>query len=71
MPSPSQNHLTPGRGAMVWFFPFQSYEVLKDKPKDWGITTNYGRDDGQGPDQKKNKDEREKRKRKRKERESD
>lgn len=44
-------HLTPGRSAMVWFFPHKSYEILIEKPQKWGRNTNYGRDNGEGQDQ--------------------
>jgi hypothetical protein len=35
--------LTPGRISTVFFFPEASYEILKDKEKDWGKKTNYGK----------------------------
>ena len=38
---------------MVWFFPKESYKELENKSKKWGKKTNYGRDFGEGPDQKK------------------
>ena len=38
---------------MVWFFPKESYKELENKFKKWGKKTNYGRDVGEGPDQKK------------------
>ncbi|KAF9470463.1 hypothetical protein BDN70DRAFT_821347, partial [Pholiota conissans] len=34
-------NITPGRIGSVFFFPKQSYKVLKDKPKDWARQTDY------------------------------
>ena len=41
--NPKEKDLTPGRISTVFFFPVNSYDVLKDKADKWGKTTNYGR----------------------------
>jgi hypothetical protein len=37
--------ITPGRIGSVFFFPKESFEKLKDKRKNWGRETNYGRNE--------------------------
>ncbi|KIL56340.1 hypothetical protein M378DRAFT_17157 [Amanita muscaria Koide BX008] len=39
---PTRNGTTPGRISTVFFFPKDSYDILKDKEKGWGRLTNYG-----------------------------
>ncbi|TFK17419.1 hypothetical protein FA15DRAFT_605111, partial [Coprinopsis marcescibilis] len=40
-----KNQITSGRIGSVFFFPVQSYEVLHDKPKDWGYKTQWGKNE--------------------------
>jgi hypothetical protein len=41
----SSEAITPGRIGSVFFFPKDSLDILKGKPKNWGRETNFGRNE--------------------------
>lgn len=38
-----KDNITPGRIGTVFFFPKESYEILRDKKPGWGYRTAFGR----------------------------
>jgi hypothetical protein len=42
----ARENITPGRIGTVFFFPEASYEILKDKRRNWGYETAFGRNEG-------------------------